>query len=287
MQQGIEDITVTGATTRQFMTLVDYPRTGLPTISELITPSEPVSSAAADRIACKDCRNLTKSVQQAKLWTYDNMCNFFQAVLLQSACACRDQRLGCFAVPFCSGALSEIVRLQHQHSKAYFWWGPGRVLVALVIQITLLRFLYLSARQKQGFELCNLYLAETASGTEPAETSIWKLLKLLKPKRMERVERGYFWMLPSLCRWMGMRWDAVGCSLGSWEIGGCVLTYSDGVWHQGTPTYCPHVPTYRAYQTERIAQCRLRLRRWYIFHWWGHDAQMPNGYSMQMWPTAS
>eukprot|EP00435_Cladocopium_sp_Y103_P004290 s4058_g1.t1 len=53
MQQGIEDITVTGATTRQFMTLVDYPRTGLPTISELITPSEPVSSAAADELLAK------------------------------------------------------------------------------------------------------------------------------------------------------------------------------------------------------------------------------------------
>ena len=53
MQQGIEDITVMGATTRQFMTLVDYPRTGLPTISELITPSEPVSSAAADELLAK------------------------------------------------------------------------------------------------------------------------------------------------------------------------------------------------------------------------------------------
>ena len=52
-QQGIEDITVTGATTRQFMTLVDYPSSGPPTVSELITPSEPVSSAAAEELLAK------------------------------------------------------------------------------------------------------------------------------------------------------------------------------------------------------------------------------------------
>eukprot|EP00438_Fugacium_kawagutii_P001688 Skav202602 [mRNA] locus=scaffold2348:124079:124976:+ [translate_table: standard] len=53
MQQGIQDITVTGATTRQFMTLVDYPSSGLPTISELITPSEPISPAASDELLAK------------------------------------------------------------------------------------------------------------------------------------------------------------------------------------------------------------------------------------------
>lgn len=57
MQQGIRDITVTAATTRQFMTLVDYPSSGhssgLPTISELITPSEPVSPAASDELLAK------------------------------------------------------------------------------------------------------------------------------------------------------------------------------------------------------------------------------------------
>lgn len=53
MQQGIHDITVTGATTRQFMTLIDYPSSGLPTISELITPSEPVSPAASDELLAK------------------------------------------------------------------------------------------------------------------------------------------------------------------------------------------------------------------------------------------
>jgi hypothetical protein len=84
-------------------------------------------------------------------------------------------------------------------------------------------------------------------------------------------------MLPSLCRWMGMRWDAVAAF---WHI----LTASDTRGHRHTAHMSP---TYRAYQTERIAQCRLRLRRWYIFHWWVHDAQMPKGYSMQMWPTAS
>lgn len=52
-QQGIDDITVAGATTRQFMTLVDYPHEGPPTISELITPSEPVSGAAAEELLTK------------------------------------------------------------------------------------------------------------------------------------------------------------------------------------------------------------------------------------------
>lgn len=33
--------------------LVDYPSSGLPTISELITPSEPVSPAASDELLAK------------------------------------------------------------------------------------------------------------------------------------------------------------------------------------------------------------------------------------------
>ncbi|CAK9004806.1 unnamed protein product [Durusdinium trenchii] len=70
-QEGIEDITVAGAMTREFMTLVDFPQDSTdginrvdedgstpcfatsPTVSELITPSEPVSMAAAEELLSK------------------------------------------------------------------------------------------------------------------------------------------------------------------------------------------------------------------------------------------
>lgn len=58
--------------------------------------------------------------------------------------------------------------------------------------------------------------AKAAKAKTDGARGAWVLLDAAKPVQVDGNA-------------VGMRWDAVGCSLGLWEIGGCVLTYSDGV----------------------------------------------------------
>ena len=120
-QQGIEDITVTGAMTRQFMTLVDYPKEigFAPTVSELITPSEPISPAAAEELLSKV---VAIWLANGREWgtEVETRIKLQSSRMHQTSSNLKPESTK--HVKICNP------RLLHQPSRAFFWWGHGRAL---------------------------------------------------------------------------------------------------------------------------------------------------------------